>query len=118
MKHKMILDCDPGHDDAIALLLAARHPDIELVAVTTVSGNQTVDKTTSNALKVCSLAGIRDIPIARGCARPLVREPQHAADIHGETGLDGPDIPPAELEPVATHAVDLIIDLLMHSEGD
>jgi inosine-uridine nucleoside N-ribohydrolase len=118
MKHKIILDCDPGHDDAIALLLAARHPDIDLVAITTVAGNQTVDKTTSNALKICSLANIRHIPVARGCERPLVRAARHAADIHGETGLDGPNIPVSDLEPVSTHAVDLIIDLLTRSAGD
>jgi inosine-uridine nucleoside N-ribohydrolase len=118
MKHKIILDCDPGHDDAIALLLAAHHPAIELVAITTVAGNQTVDKTTSNALKICSLANIRHIPVARGCERPLVRAAQHAADIHGETGLDGPNMPPPDLEPVSIHAVDLIIDLLARSAGD
>src|SRR6266567_960423 len=81
MKHKIILDCDPGHDDAIAILLAAHHPDIELLAITTVAGNQSVDKTTANALKVCSLAGIRDVPVAKGADRPLVRPAQHAADL-------------------------------------
>src|SRR5579863_9714002 len=64
-KHKIILDCDPGHDDAIAILLAAHHPDIELLAITTVAGNQSLEKTTLNALKVCSLANIRDVPVAR-----------------------------------------------------
>lgn len=118
MKQKIILDCDPGHDDAIALLLAGHHPQLELLAVTTVAGNQSVDKTTLNALKVCSLAGLRSLPVARGMDRPLVRPAQHAADIHGESGLDGPDIPEPEMEPVRTHAVDLIIDLLLRSEGD
>ena len=66
MKHKIILDCDPGHDDAIAILLAAHHPDIDLIAITTVAGNQTVTKTANNALKVCSLANIRTVPIAKG----------------------------------------------------
>ncbi len=65
MKHKIILDCDPGHDDAIALLLAAHHPDIELLAVTTVAGNQSAEKTAHNALKVCSLAHIHDVPVAK-----------------------------------------------------
>lgn len=118
MKQKIILDCDPGHDDAIALLLAGHHPQLELLAVTTVAGNQSVDKTTLNALKVCSLAGLRSLPVARGMDRPLVRPAQHAADIHGESGLDGPEIPEPEMEPVRTHAVDLIIDLLLRSEGD
>ncbi len=118
MKHKIILDCDPGHDDAIAILLAGHHPQIELLAITTVAGNQSVDKTTLNALKVCSLAGLRSIPIARGMDRPLVVSAQHAADIHGELGLDGPTLPEPDIEPVNKHAVDLIIELLLRSEGD
>src|SRR5712692_5353948 len=118
MKHKIILDCDPGHDDAIAILLAGHHPDIELLAITTVAGNQSIDKTTYNALKICSFAGIRSIPIARGMERPLVLSAKHAENIHGESGLDGPNIPEPEIEPVNKHAVELIIDLLMHSEGD
>src|SRR5215469_3193260 len=100
MKQKIILDCDPGHDDAIALLLAARHPEIELLAVTTVAGNQSVDKTTRNALKVCALANLRHIPVARGLDRPLVRPAQHAANIHGASGMDGPHIPEPDIEPV------------------
>ena len=118
MKHKIILDCDPGHDDAIALLLAAHHPDIELLAVTTVAGNQALEKTTRNALKVCSLANIRSVPVARGMDRPLLRPPRYAADIHGETGLDGPTIPEPDIELVPQHGVDLLIDLLMHSNND
>ncbi len=118
MNHKIILDCDPGHDDAIAILLAAHHPDIDLLAITTVAGNQSLDKTTLNALKVCSLANIRDVPVARGMDRPLVRPARHAANIHGESGMDGPDIPEPNIEPVAQHGVDLLIDLLMNSDGD
>ena len=118
MKHKIILDCDPGHDDAVALLLAARHPEIELLAVTTVAGNQSVDKTTRNALKVCSLANLRHIPVARGMDRPLVRPAKHAADIHGVSGMDGPDVPEPDIEPIATHAVDLLIEILLNSDGD
>jgi inosine-uridine nucleoside N-ribohydrolase len=118
MKHRMILDCDPGHDDAIAILLAGHHPEIDLLAVTTVAGNQDVEKTTRNALKVCSFAQLTSIPIARGMERPLVRESQHATNIHGQSGLDGPHIPEPVIEPVAMHAVDLIIDTLMKSDGD
>ncbi|GAC1366328.1 MAG: nucleoside hydrolase [Ktedonobacteraceae bacterium] len=118
MRKKMILDCDPGHDDAIAILLAARHPDIELLAITTVAGNQAVEKTALNALKVCSLANIRDVPIARGMDRPLVRVAKHAADIHGESGLDGPTIPQPSLSLAPQHAIDLIIGMLLQSEGD
>lgn len=118
MKKKIILDCDPGHDDAIALLLAAHHPDIELLAVTTVAGNQSVEKTTRNALKVCSLANIRNVPIAKGMDRPLIRPARHAPDIHGESGMDGPNVPEPDIEPISQHAVELLIDLLLKSEGD
>ena len=118
MKHKIILDCDPGHDDAIAILLAAHHPDIELVAITTVAGNQSIEKTTLNALKVCSLAGIRNVPVAMGMERPLVRPARHAPDIHGESGLDGPHIPEPDIELTSRHGVDLLIDLLLNSGGD
>jgi inosine-uridine nucleoside N-ribohydrolase len=118
MKHKIILDCDPGHDDAIAILLAAHHPAIELLAITTVVGNQTVTKTANNALKVCSLANIRTVPIAKGMDRPLFRSSHYAAHIHGESGLDGPNVPEPQLQLVPQHAVDLLIDLLLHSDGD
>ena len=89
MPRKIILDCDPGHDDAMAILLAQGNPAIELLAITTVAGNQTVDKTSLNARRVCSVAGIH-VPIAAGCDRPLTRELKTAAYIHGESGLDGP----------------------------
>jgi inosine-uridine nucleoside N-ribohydrolase len=118
MKHKIILDCDPGHDDAIAILLAAHHPDIELLAITTVAGNQSVDKTTTNALKVCSLANIRNVPVAKGTDRPLVRPAQHDPNLHGESGMDGPNVPEPDIEPVAQHAVDLLIEQLLNSDGD
>lgn len=118
MKHKIILDCDPGHDDVIAIFLAARHPSIDLLAITTVAGNQSVEKTTRNALKVCSLANIRTVPIARGMDRPLIRPPRYAADIHGASGLDGPQIPESDIALAPQHAVDLLIEMLMQSDGD
>src|SRR3954468_19412460 len=92
MTTRVILDCDPGHDDALAILLAARHLDLR--AITTVAGNQTLAKTTLNARRMCTVAGITDVPIAAGADRPLVQEPMIADGIHGETGLDGPDFPP------------------------
>jgi purine nucleosidase len=118
MSRKIILDCDPGHDDAMAILLAHGNPEIELLAITTVAGNQTVDKTSLNARRVCTIAGIRDVPVAAGCDRPLIRELQTAAYIHGESGLDGPAFgePTVPLDP--RHAVDLLIELLMQSSGD
>lgn len=116
MAHKIILDCDPGHDDAIAMLLAHGNPDIELLAVTTVVGNQTLDKVTHNALSVARVAGMTGVPIAAGCVRPLVRNIEVAAQIHGESGLDGPRLP----DPVQTvdprHAVDVIIETVMAHE--
>ncbi|WP_435057263.1 nucleoside hydrolase [Streptomyces sp. bgisy060] len=86
----VILDCDPGHDDAFNILLAAAHPGIELLAITTVAGNQTLEKTTLNARRICAVAGIRDVPVAAGRDRPLHGPRRTAADIHGESGLDGP----------------------------
>lgn len=118
MKHKIILDCDPGHDDAVAMLLAARHPDIELLAITTVAGNQSVEKTAQNALKICSMANIRTIPIAMGMDHPLQRPARYAADIHGASGLDGPDIPEPDIVLAPQHGVDLIIEMLLQSDGD
>ncbi|MDX7985824.1 nucleoside hydrolase [Xenorhabdus sp. 12] len=112
---KIILDCDPGHDDAIALLLAHGNPDIELLAVTTVVGNQLLEKVTHNALSVARIANIHNVPFAAGCHRPLVREIKTAPDIHGETGLDGPILPEPTMKLDPRHAVDLIIDVIMEN---
>ncbi|MDQ0730066.1 uridine-preferring nucleoside hydrolase UriH [Arthrobacter sp. B1I2] len=113
---KIILDCDPGHDDAVALLLAHGNPDIELLAVTTVVGNQTLEKVTRNALAVGTIAGITGVPFAAGCPRPLVRSIETAPDIHGESGMDGPALPESAIELDPRHAVDLIIDTVMAHE--
>lgn len=118
MKHKIILDCDPGHDDAIAILLAGHHPDIDLLAITTVAGNQSIDKTTLNALKVCSFAGLTDVPVIRGMEEPLVIPPAYAAGVHGETGLDGARLPEPKIQPQKGHAVDFLIKTLLESDGD
>jgi inosine-uridine nucleoside N-ribohydrolase len=100
----ILLDCDPGHDDAIALMLALASPEVELLGVTTVSGNQTLEKTTANAIRLLEFVGREDIPVAAGAPRPLVRERYVAAYVHGESGLDGPDLPPPQGAPVAEHA--------------
>jgi purine nucleosidase len=113
MATKIILDCDPGHDDAIALLLAHGSEEIELVAVTTVHGNQTIEKVTRNALAVARIAGITGVPFAAGAHRPLVRSAEVAESIHGESGLDGPVLPEPTLRVDERHAVDLIIDTVM-----
>lgn len=116
MPRSIILDCDPGHDDVFALLLAHGSPEVDLLAVTTVVGNQTVEKVTQNALSVSRVAGMGEVPFAAGCSRPLVRELTLASETHGESGLDGPVLP----EPVHSldprHAVDLIIETVMSRE--
>ena len=106
----ILLDCDPGHDDAIALLLALASPEVELRGITTVSGNQTLEKTTANALKVLELAGRTDVPVAAGADRPLVRERFVAAYVHGESGMDGPELPAPAARPVEQHAVDFLAE--------
>jgi purine nucleosidase/pyrimidine-specific ribonucleoside hydrolase len=108
MSTPIIVDCDPGHDDAIALLLALASPEVELLGVTTVHGNQTLAKTTANALRVLDLAGRADIPVAAGADRPLARELTVASHVHGESGLDGPALPPASRAPLAEGAVDFM----------
>ncbi|MDN5795417.1 MAG: nucleoside hydrolase [Intrasporangium sp.] len=116
MAHKIILDCDPGHDDAIAMLLAHGNPDVELLAVTTVVGNQTLEKVTRNALAVARIANLTNVPFAAGCAKPLVRPVEVAPDIHGESGLDGPALPEPVIDLDPRHAVDLIIETVMSHE--
>jgi len=111
----MILDCDPGHDDAIALLLALGSPEVELLGVTTTYGNQTLEKTTRNALRVLSLVGRDDIPVAVGADRPLVRPLSVAAHVHGESGLDGPVLPDASRGPDSDDAIAFIADAVAAS---
>lgn len=113
----IILDCDPGHDDAIALLLALASPELELVGVTTVSGNQTLDKTTANALRILEFVDRADVPVAAGADRPLVRERVVAGYVHGETGMDGPDLPPARTKPIDLHAVDYLAREIRERDG-
>jgi inosine-uridine nucleoside N-ribohydrolase len=112
MTTRLLLDCDPGHDDAIALLLALASPEMELLGVTTVYGNQTLEKTTANAIRVLELAGRGEIPVAPGADRPLVRDLFLADYVHGESGLDGPVLPAPASEPVEQHAVDFLAERL------
>src|SRR5690349_7995103 len=98
---KILIDCDPGHDDAVAILFAGRR--LDLLAVTTQHGNASVENTTRNALAVLELAGL-DVPVFAGCAEPLVQTRQHAGDIHGKSGLDGADIPAPTRRPEPGHA--------------
>jgi inosine-uridine nucleoside N-ribohydrolase len=111
----ILIDCDPGQDDAIALLLAVASPEVELLGVTTVAGNQTLDKTTANALKVLELAGREDVRVAAGADRPLVGELVVADDAHGESGLDGPSLPSPRTKPLQQHAVDFLAERILAS---
>ena len=113
MKHeKIILDCDPGHDDALALTMAVASEQIELLGVTTSAGNQTPDKTLNNVLRMLTLLDAMDIPVAGGNHRPLMRDLKIADYVHGETGLDGADLPEPAFEPVDQPAVELIANIL------
>jgi inosine/uridine nucleosidase len=108
----IVLDCDPGHDDAFAILLAAGSPLADLRALTTVGGNGTLASVTYNALRVCTLAGIRDVPVAAGAEGPLRGALETAADVHGESGLDGPDLPEPEITLDPRPAAGLMADVL------
>jgi inosine-uridine nucleoside N-ribohydrolase len=108
----IIIDCDPGHDDAIAILLALASPEVDLIGVTTVAGNQTLDKTTRNALVTLEVGGRPDIPVAAGADAPLQRTLRTAAHVHGETGLDGPQLPEPSAQPVDAHAADFLAELI------
>ena len=110
-RRRVVLDCDPGHDDAMAILLAAASPALELVAITTVAGNHTLEKVTENARRVCTVAGIHDVPIAAGRDRPIRRDPIVAEEIHGSSGLDGFDWPEPTVPLDRRDAIDLVIEL-------
>ncbi len=110
----VIMDCDPGHDDAIALVLAHASPEINILAVTTSAGNQTIDKTTLNARKVLSFLG-SDVPVARGASKPLFRDLIIAPQVHGESGLDGPSLPEPRLPESPLSAVELAARTLRES---
>jgi inosine-uridine nucleoside N-ribohydrolase len=110
----IILDCDPGHDDAIAMIVAARHTD--LLGITTVAGNAPLESTTHNAIVVRDLLGI-DVPVHSGASRPLVAEPHHAGYVHGESGLDGAHLPPPSGPPTSRDAIAFIIDTVRNHDG-
>jgi purine nucleosidase len=112
MNHRIIIDTDPGQDDAIALLTAFASPEIEVLGVCTVAGNVPLPLTTCNALKICELAGRTDVPVHAGAAAPLRRPLVTAEDVHGDTGLNGPDLPAPRMEAGSQHAVDFIVETL------
>lgn len=111
MKRKIIIDCDPGHDDAVAILLAANNPEIEILGLSISSGNQTVDKTAINAMNICEFIGL-DVPVSIGSKRPLIKEPMICPEIHGETGLDGFTFPKIKRSFDQRTGSELIVDLI------
>lgn len=113
---KIILDCDPGHDDAVAIFLALGNPEIDLIGVTTVGGNQSLDKVTYNARAVLEKAHATHIPVHAGCDRPILRSQEVAASIHGESGLDGVELPVPTRPLEDMHAVNYIIKTIMESD--
>ncbi|HET7677886.1 MAG TPA: nucleoside hydrolase, partial [Candidatus Limnocylindrales bacterium] len=104
----IVLDCDPGHDDAIALLLAVASPRIDLRAVTTTFGNCSVEDATRNALRVLTLAGATDVPVARGASHALAGGAELGNYVHGASGLDGPEMPEPAFAPSDLSAVELM----------
>jgi purine nucleosidase len=114
---KVLLDCDPGLDDALALVLAHGDPNLELVAVTTVGGNVRLENTTRNALELREYLGFTAVPVAAGAAGPLVREAKNAAEVHGVGGLGDVILPKAQLPADGAHAVDLIVSTLKDAPG-
>ena len=112
---KILIDCDPGHDDAVAILYAAKHMD--LVGVSTCHGNNSLENVTRNALSVLTLAGL-DVPLAKGAAHPLTGPRAEAPNAHGKTGLDGADLPEPDRAPVEQHAADFIIEMARRHKGE
>jgi purine nucleosidase len=114
---KIIIDCDPGIDDALALVFAHGHPELELRGITTVAGNVGLDQTTANALRVRDFAGMRDVPVTAGCPVPLQRPTLHARQVHGDSGLGAARLPPASSGPARGHAVDFLADTVGAEPG-
>ncbi|HWA46307.1 MAG TPA: nucleoside hydrolase [Hypericibacter adhaerens] len=109
----IIIDTDPGQDDCIAILLALASPELQVLGLTTVAGNVSAPQTARNALRICALAKRRDLPVFAGCERPLLNQPYHAPEIHGESGLDGAHLPEPRTKLQPRHAVDWLVETLM-----
>ena len=115
-RRKIIIDTDPGQDDAVAILLALASPELDVLGITAVAGNVPLALTEKNARKICELAGRPDVPVYAGSVRPLVRDLVTAEYVHGKTGLDGPDLPEPTMPLQEAHAVDFLIDTLRREE--
>ncbi len=117
MPRRIIIDTDPGQDDAVAILLALASPELEVLGVTAVAGNVPLNLTQRNARIVCELAGRADIPVFAGCDRPLRRKLVTAENVHGKSGLDGPQLPDPTMPLQDAHAVDFIVETLRRAEA-
>jgi purine nucleosidase len=117
MTRKIIIDTDPGQDDAVAILLALASPELEVLGLTVVAGNVPLSRTVLNARKILELAGRTDVPIYAGCSRPIRRPLITAEHVHGPTGLDGPSLPEPTVAIKEPHAVDFLIDSLRAAEA-
>ena len=115
---RVLLDCDPGIDDALAIVFGCGHPGLDLAGLTTVSGNVNLDTVTGNALSVLELAGRPDVAVVPGSARPLLRPTLDAREVHGEGGLGAARLPPAQAAPASGHAVDYLIDTIGAAPGE
>lgn len=113
MPNRIIIDTDPGQDDAFAILLALASPELEVLGITTVAGNVPVGQTADNARRMVELAGRAEVPVFAGAERPLLRAPRPVPEIHGGTGIDGWDWPPATRPPEPAHAVDWLVETLL-----
>ena len=118
MPTRIILDCDPGIDDALAIAFAHGHPGIELAGITSVAGHVGLAKTTANALAVCEFIGAAGTPVTAGCAGPLLRPALDARQVHGDSGLGGAVLPPAAASPAPGHAIDYIVDTVRAAPGE
>ena len=114
-KIPIIFDCDPGHDDAVAMLIALASDAVEIKAITTAQGNQTVEKTTENALKILELCHRTEIPVAVGLRKPLLREQIVAGDVHGKSGMDGPQLPEPVTKPSPLGALEMMEKVICES---
>src|SRR5210317_1885303 len=118
-KRKIIIDCDPGQDDAVMLLLALACPDeLDILGITTVAGNVPLDLTQRNARIMCELAGNTDVPVFAGCDRPMNRDLVTAENVHGKTGIDGVEIYQPDMTLQDQHAVEFIIETLLAAEDE
>ena len=117
MREEIILDVDTGHDDAVAICLACAADELKVLGITTVAGNSTVENTTMNTLKVLTLLEKTNIPVARGCHKPLLRSLVTGEEIHGRSGLDGAELPLPHISPITMHGVNFLIDTLQKSDA-